>query len=155
MAQEFNRLTIFAGKHDAGAYNWSPFVNKLQARLRFEGVSHDVAASTLSKAPMGKIPFVGLPRTPAVDGGDPFDLMGDTAFIIKHLVGTGVLKDLNRDLEPAEAALDLGVRSILEDKLYFIQACIARNPHTFPCHVLTPALDARAMARERQFLQDA
>lgn len=45
--------------------------------------------------------------------------MGDSALIIKHLMETDGLKNLNEMLDPAEKAKDLALRALLEDKLYF------------------------------------
>lgn len=45
----------------------------------------------------------------------------DSSLIISTLVEDGVLPDINARLSPVEKARDLGVRALLEDKLYFVQ----------------------------------
>ncbi|KAI9808885.1 MAG: hypothetical protein M1827_007160 [Pycnora praestabilis] len=125
MAIDAQRLiTVFAGKHDPGKYNWSPFVNKLQARLRFASTSYDVKSCSLSQAPKGKIPYVGFSERSSGSGdisAVPSRYVGDTGFIIKQLVETQDLPNLNDNLSNVDLAQDLGLRALLEDKVYFMQ----------------------------------
>jgi hypothetical protein len=37
-----SRIIVFRGFKDPGVHVWSPFVNKLEARLRFAGLSYRV-----------------------------------------------------------------------------------------------------------------
>lgn len=131
------RLTIYRGWLDAGQYVWSPFVIKLEARLRFAGVPYETKAGSAREAPKGKIPYVeilqpgsdavtstGTVTTTAVEGdaSSPFSstTLGDSSLIIKHLVERGILPDINaRASSPTVRAQDLAVRALLEDKLYF------------------------------------
>ena len=46
-------------------------------------------------------------------------MLGDSTSIIKRLIEKDVLPDLNERLEAAERALDLSLRALLEEKLYF------------------------------------
>jgi hypothetical protein len=125
MANEFRqRIIVFAGKHEPGNYNWSPFVNKLQACLRFASVPYDIKACSLSDAPKGKIPYIGLfnDDSPASSKSvNAMNYMGDTNLITKHLMKTGDLPNLNQDLAPIEVAQDLALRALMEDKIYFMQ----------------------------------
>lgn len=111
------RIIIYRGFQGSGAYVWLPFVTKLEARLRFAGVSYRTEAGSLSKAPRGKIPYIEISKT---DSGSPTTL-ADTVLITEKLVEDGVLDDLNAKLSPAEKAHDLAIRALLEDKLYFYQ----------------------------------
>lgn len=118
------RITVFAGRHESGCYNWSPFVNKLQARLRFASVAYDITASSLSQAPKGKIPYIGLSSDTSRGDSKPTEpptLLGDTDLITKHLMEIGDLPNLNEVLAPVELAQDLALRALLEDKIYFMQ----------------------------------
>ncbi len=107
---------------------WSPFVNKLEARLRFAGLSYRTEAGSLSQAPRGKIPYVALAKTNA----DSQAMLGDSTLIVEKLVENEVTDDFNDKLSPTEKAHDLALRALLEDKLYFYQ--VGRVPHfkSFP-----------------------
>ncbi|CAI6090091.1 hypothetical protein V2G26_006427 [Clonostachys chloroleuca] len=103
-------LTLFRGSPATNTYVWSPFVTKLEARLRFEDVSYKLAVGSPKSAPRGKIPYIQL-------GGD--EKLGDSTLIIKQLVANDLLSDLNAKLSPTERAQDLAIRALLEEKLYF------------------------------------
>ncbi|OBT52320.1 hypothetical protein VE04_04863, partial [Pseudogymnoascus sp. 24MN13] len=53
-------LTIFRDRDDPGAYTWSPFVVKLEARLRFSHLPYTTQAGTPSASPKGKLPYVRI-----------------------------------------------------------------------------------------------
>lgn len=107
-------LTIHRGGLDPGHYVWSPFVTKLEARLRFASVPYKTTAGSLKAAPKGKIPYIEI----AEEIG-PSSTIGDLTLITKHLVERGTLPDLNASLSPSERAHDLAIRALLEDKCYF------------------------------------
>lgn len=102
------KLTVFRGSTPSNTYVWSPFVIKLEARLRFASVPYTLGAGSPLAAPKGKIPYVD------VDG----QLMGDSTLIIRDLLQRGVIP---RDdtLTPLKQAQDLAVRALMEDKVYF------------------------------------
>ncbi|KAL1868805.1 hypothetical protein Plec18167_008110 [Paecilomyces lecythidis] len=128
-------LTLYRGWLEPGRYVWSPFVIKLEARLRFAGVRYDIKAGSAREAPRGKIPYVeirqrgsdsatsaGTVTTAAVDGDGPScsTTLADSTLIIKHLVERGILPDINAQASsPTVRAQDLAIRALLEDKLYF------------------------------------
>ncbi|CAH0048605.1 unnamed protein product [Clonostachys solani] len=103
-------LTLFRGSPATNTYVWSPFVTKLEARLRFEDVSYKLEVGSPKSAPRGKIPYIQL------SGNEQF---GDSTLIIKQLVASDLLSDLNAKLPPTERAQDLAIRALLEEKLYF------------------------------------
>ena len=103
-------ITLYRGWLDLGKHVWSPFVVKLEARLRFSNIPYKTEAGSVRNAPKGKIPYVNF--------GDG-EMLGDSTLIIKRLVQRGVLPDLNGRLEAAEWALDLSLRALLQEKLYF------------------------------------
>ena len=112
-------ITLYRGFQGSGIYVWSPFVNKLEARLRFAGLSYRTEAGSLSQAPRGKIPYVALAKT---DSDNPTStVLGDSTLIIEKLIKDDAVADLNVKLSPAEKAHDLALRALLEDKLYFYQ----------------------------------
>lgn len=114
-------LTLFRGWKDPGRFVWSPFVIKLEARLRFAGVKYAVDVGSPRTAPKGKVPYVEFGSgSGSGDGdGDGKEQIGDSGLIIKTLVQQGALPDLNAALSGAERARDLALRALLEDKLYF------------------------------------
>lgn len=107
-------ITLWRGFPVATGYTWSPFVNKLEARLRFGGLKYRKDVGTPLQAPRGKIPWVQV----AVED-KPDETISDTTLIIKSFSESGWLPDLNASLSPAEKALDLSVRALLEDKAVF------------------------------------
>lgn len=140
MAQPTPTLTLYRGFPISKTYVWSPFVTKLEARLRFAGLSYTVAQGAPLKGPRGKIPYLTIKRyggggsssrevegegsSPGVEGSSPgvdTETISDSTLISEKLVKDGVAEDLNKGLNPVERAQDLALRALLEDKLYFYQ----------------------------------
>lgn len=111
-------ITVFRGSPPNNAYVWSPFVTKLEARLRFDGVNYRSASGSPKTAPRGKIPYIEVRNSRDGDSGRP-QAMSDSTLIAHSLVANGVLHDLNAALTPARRAHDLAVRALLEDRAYF------------------------------------
>lgn len=109
-------ITVFRGFPEKGCYTWSPFVTKLEARLRFGGIRYSVEAGSPLKAPRGKVPYITLEH----DG--QFQSIGDSGLITNLFIESGYLISLNSGLSPVEKAHDISTRALLEDKLYFYQA---------------------------------
>jgi len=65
----------------------SPFVIKLEARLRFSKLPYKTDCGSVFKAPKSKIPYVQIDETEASQ-------MGDSTMIVRHLVEQGDLEDL-------------------------------------------------------------
>ncbi|KAI9840405.1 MAG: hypothetical protein M1837_001618, partial [Sclerophora amabilis] len=116
--EEAARLIVYRGWLERGKHVWSPFVIKLEARLRFAGVSYRTEAGSTTKAPNGKIPYVEYQGGANVDE-EPASRLGDSTLIIKHLVERGTIPDINARVSPPVRAQDLAIRALLEDKLYF------------------------------------
>ncbi|KAK2789708.1 hypothetical protein FQN53_001464 [Emmonsiellopsis sp. PD_33] len=114
------KLTLYRGWQDRGKYVWSPFVIKIEARLRFSGIKYDIDCGSPRTGPKGKIPYIEI-QEPESDSNDSLKptSMGDSTLIIKHLVSRGTLSDLNEKLDLPDQANDLAIRALLEDKLYF------------------------------------
>lgn len=113
-----SKLRLFRGSEDAGHYVSSPFVTKVEFRLRLADVDYDLGAGAPWNGPKGKIPYLEL-QAELDDGEQKPKMLGDSTFITRHLIESGILRDLNADLPPREKAQDLALRSLLEDKLYF------------------------------------
>lgn len=106
-------LTVCRGGPPTNQYVWSPFVTKLEARLRFDGVAYALGAGSPKTAPRGKIPYVQVEHAGTVES------IGDSSTIIRTLISNGTLSDLNDALSAARRAHDLAVRALMEDKVYF------------------------------------
>lgn len=114
-------ITLYRGFEGTGKYIWSPFVTKLEARMRFAGLSYRTEPGSPSKAPRGKIPYVAITsKTDSGNHGTPL-VLGDSTLIAQRLVEEGVIYDLNAVLQPTEKARDLAIRALMENKLYFYQ----------------------------------
>ncbi|AEO63114.1 uncharacterized protein THITE_2107989 [Thermothielavioides terrestris NRRL 8126] len=111
-------ITLYRGFAIRGAHVPSPFVNKLEARLRIGGLTYRVETGSPLHAPRGKLPYIELSSAPAAGDGEK---LGDSALIARRLVEDGHMADLNAGLTPVERARDLAVRALLEDRLYFFQ----------------------------------
>ncbi|TVY40241.1 Failed axon connections-like protein [Lachnellula occidentalis] len=111
-------ITVFRGSKNLGAYVWSPFVTKLETRLRFAGLAYRTDAGSPKSAPRGKIPYMVIsePNSSALATS-----LADSGLIIEKLKGNGYLHDLNTGLSPVQKAHDMALIALLEDKLYFYQ----------------------------------
>ncbi|KAB5545474.1 hypothetical protein GE09DRAFT_210555 [Coniochaeta sp. 2T2.1] len=125
-----SNITLFRGWLDPGKHVWSPFVIKIEARLRFARVKYATDRGSPLHAPKGKIPYLeyhGQLPPDVVDASsirydenlEPIVSLADSSLIIKTLTKAGVLPDLNAGLTAQEKTLDLGIRTMLEDRLYF------------------------------------
>ncbi|OTA99300.1 hypothetical protein M426DRAFT_76471 [Hypoxylon sp. CI-4A] len=112
-------ITVFRGWEDTGKYVWSPYVVKLEARLRFAGVRYVTSAGSLSEAPKGKIPYIEYRKSSSVPEKDSQSrqLLSDSALIAKTLAEWDVIPDLNAALEPSQRLHDLALTALLENKL--------------------------------------
>lgn len=117
------RYMLFRGSGESNRYASSPFVTKVEFRLRLEGIKYAIGCGAPWLGPKGKIPYIQLSSTslpgPQVDETGKVDMLGDSALIIKYLVDQEGLQDLNEWMGPQYKARDLALRALLEDKLYF------------------------------------
>ena len=114
-------ITVYRGWKDSGKYVWSPFVTKLEFRLRYGGLSYETEAGSMFKAPKGKIPYIDIAEND-LKGGDT--TLADSTLIIQALMENGLLEDINANLSPVDRVNDLALRALLEDKLYFYHVCL-------------------------------
>lgn len=112
-------LKVHRGWPGHGSHVWSPFVVKLEARLRFANVPYTTEPGGPRGAPKGKIPYVEF----QAQGGEGVVQMGDSSLIARHFVEEGVLPDLNGRLSSEDRARDLATRALLEEKLCFYHVC--------------------------------
>ncbi len=142
-------ITLFRGWSDKGCYVWSPFVTKLELRLRFSNVSYQTAAGSVRAAPTGKIPYVEVREKdqPSL----PTSAVGDSTLIAKYLTERGIIDDLNANLDASVKAQDLAMRALVEDRLYFFNVCITIPSALMPrCshHGVCGNPDARTLDRQ-------
>ncbi|MCJ1360668.1 MAG: hypothetical protein MMC33_010677 [Icmadophila ericetorum] len=112
-------LTLNRGWPNRNSYVWSPFVTKLELRLRLSAFPYAVGTGATTKAPKGKVPYVELRR----ENGH-VEQVGDSTLIIKHLTEGGYLGELNGGKEGGGVGTsmkvqDLALKALLEDRLYF------------------------------------
>lgn len=115
-------VTVFRGWKETGKYVWSPYVVKLETRLRFAGVRYTTDVGGLKAAPRGKIPYIEFRDS---SSASPL-LLSDSSLIIQNLTERGTLPDLNGRLGPAERSHDMALRALLEDKLSFYHVSLTR-----------------------------
>ncbi|TVY47840.1 Failed axon connections-like protein [Lachnellula cervina] len=115
-------ITVYRGSKNPGAYVWSPFVTKLETRLRFASLPYRTDAGSPKSAPKGKIPYTTISEpTTNTNSNAPATRLADSGVIIEKLKENGFLHDLNAGLSPEQKAHDMALTALLEDKLYFYQ----------------------------------
>jgi hypothetical protein len=136
-------ITLFRGWSDTGRYVWSPFVTKLELRCRLAGISYHTAAGSVKTAPTGKIPYVELKEK------DTLNTMkvGDSGLIAKYFIECGFMNKLDAGLDASVKAHDLAIRALIEDRLYFFNACFMHST----INIYTDA-ETDAGTLDRQFL---
>ncbi|PMD47749.1 hypothetical protein L207DRAFT_576510 [Hyaloscypha variabilis F] len=109
-------ITLYRGWKHNGVYVWSPFVTKLELRLRLARIKYVTAEGDPRTAPTGKIPYLSISSA-----SSPPLQIGDSSLITQHLIRAGLMQDLNAEaaLDERDKALDLAVQALFEDKLYF------------------------------------
>ncbi|KEF63832.1 uncharacterized protein A1O9_01810 [Exophiala aquamarina CBS 119918] len=113
-----DKVILFRGFPAETAYCISPFPTKLEFRLRHGRLPYQVEEGSSTAAPKGKVPYVDLS---ALQNSESVITahFGDSTLILRRLVDMGQLEDLNANLSPEQKMADLGIRALLEDKLYF------------------------------------
>ena len=87
----------------------SPFCLKVETYLRMAGLDYEAVAGSVLKAPKKKLPYLE-------DGGET---VADSGFILDHL-RRRYGDPLDARLTPAQHALALAVRRLLEEHLYWV-----------------------------------
>lgn len=103
-------ITLYRGWDLPGKYVWSPFVTKLELRMRVAGLMYKADCGSVQSSPKGKIPYIAILET---------DSMSDSALIISEMIQQNLVPDINGKLSTREQAFDLALRAMMEDKLYF------------------------------------
>lgn len=129
-------ITLYRGWNTPTKHVWSPFVTKLEFRLRTSSLAYTSSAGSPRSAPKGKIPYLEL-SDPTTPNHLP-QCLADSAIIIQKLASAGVIADLNANLSPVHKGHDLAIRALLEDKLYFYtgRERWVQNYYTMRDHVL-------------------
>ncbi|KAL1311362.1 hypothetical protein AAFC00_001534 [Neodothiora populina] len=113
--------TLFRGWKDSSTYASSPFVTKVEFRMRLAGIEYRNDCGAPWMGPKGKIPYLKISdsSTEQEEQAQNAQILGDSALIIKYLVEEQGLEDLNKGLSGEDKSKDLAIRALLEDKLYF------------------------------------
>ena len=110
-------ITLYRAWDTPGKYVWSPFVTKVEFRLRTSKLHYKNAIGAPHSGPKGKIPYLDIHspnQTP--------ETLPDSTIIHQNLTSRGLLADLNGPLSPFQKAQDLAIRALLEDRLVFLNA---------------------------------
>ncbi|KAF1976181.1 hypothetical protein BU23DRAFT_551665 [Bimuria novae-zelandiae CBS 107.79] len=111
-------MALFRGWDTPTHYVWSPFVTKVEFRLRLSALPYTSLVGSPRTAPRGKIPYLSLS---APSSNTPTEWLSDSTLIFRTLIDRGAIPDLNATLSPTQKAHDLAIRALLEEKLYFTQ----------------------------------
>ncbi|KAF2014381.1 hypothetical protein BU24DRAFT_213582 [Aaosphaeria arxii CBS 175.79] len=114
MSKPTPAITLFRGSDTPRQYVWSPFVTKLEFRLRVGGLTYTPACGSPRASPTGQIPYITL--TSQDKDGDVKSL-GDSTRITQHFIAASALRDLNAGLSAKDAALDVALRCLIEERL--------------------------------------
>ncbi|RAK98479.1 glutathione S-transferase family protein [Aspergillus ibericus CBS 121593] len=127
------KITLYRGFPSTTIYTWSPFVTKLEARLRFSGISYTTEPGSVRAAPKGKIPYIAIQNASGA-----VDTMADSTLITQRFIEEGVVSDLNAKLGAKDKVLDMGIRALLEERAYFLQSHEKwiDNYYTMRSHIL-------------------
>lgn len=126
-------ITLYRGWNTPNQYVWSPFVTKVEFRLRTSPTPYTPSVGGPRSGPRGKIPYLELNSPDA-----PPELLSDSTLILKSLSERGLVGDVNAGLSGLQRAQDLAVRALLEEKLYFLQGRErwVKNYYTMRDHAL-------------------
>ncbi|KAH7382724.1 hypothetical protein DE146DRAFT_240176 [Phaeosphaeria sp. MPI-PUGE-AT-0046c] len=108
------QLIVHRGADNPSQYVWSPFVTKIEFRLRLAGLSYTCGVQGPASGPKGKIPWIEL----STAEHEP-EVLSDSYLIPKALIKKGLAHDLNEPLSAKEKGHDIAIRALLEDKLFF------------------------------------
>ncbi|KAK7187764.1 hypothetical protein DPSP01_010812 [Paraphaeosphaeria sporulosa] len=109
-------ITLYRGWNTPSQYVWSPFVTKVEFRLRTSHVPYTCGVGGPRAGPRGKIPYLEITPLDA-----PTELLSDSTLILRTFTERGVVNDVNTGLTGVQQGQDLAVRALLEDRLYFLQ----------------------------------
>lgn len=122
MEDKTTNVTLYRGFDDRGRYVWSPFATKIEFILRYSNIKYSTEKGTTGQGPKGKIPYIDIGALNQTNGSPEPEFIGDSALIIETLVTQGHVDDPNAELTASQKATDLGLRALLEDKLYFFNS---------------------------------
>lgn len=118
------KLTLYRGFPPSNQYTWSPFVTKLEFRLRVAGIAYQNQEGNPREGPSGKVPYVDISALSDQPKGEK-EFVGDSKIIIQTLVRRGATRDLDEDLDAPGKLAGLSIQALFEEKLYFLQVSVA------------------------------
>lgn len=126
------QLIVHRGTDRPGLYAWSPFVTKVEFRLRLSNLPYTCGSEGPASGPKGKVSPRGrhpLDEQTLTDGKIPWielsnagqnpEILSDSSLISRALIEKGLVHDLNAPLTAKERGQDMAIRAMLEDKLFF------------------------------------
>lgn len=118
------KIALYRGFPPSNKYTWSPFVTKLEFRLRVAGVAYQNLEGNPREGPSGKVPYVDISALSESPRMGEKELVGDSKIIIQTLARRGVTTDWDETLNVQEKFAGLGIQALFEEKLYFLQVSI-------------------------------
>lgn len=110
-------MVVHRGEHNPGHYVWSPFVTKLEFRLRLANLSYECGDSGPLSGPRGKIPYIDMTAP-----GKPSEVLSDSTLISRNFIERRFIRDLNVGLSKKEVAQSVAIKALLEDRLVYCNA---------------------------------
>lgn len=111
---------LYRGFPPSNQYTWSPFVTKLEFRLRLAKIAYQNLEGSPTEGPAGKVPYVDISALSSKQTEEK-ELVGDSTIIIQTLIDRGAMASLNRKLSADQKLADMAVKALFEEKLYFLQ----------------------------------
>lgn len=111
-------IVLYRGWAQPNIYGWSPFCTKLELRYRFSALPYRVDAGDPRYGPTAKLPYVTVTSKSSPSSAPPTKL-GDSSLIAQDFVANGLIEDLNENLDESAKTLDLGLQTLVEERLYF------------------------------------
>ncbi|KAF8313579.1 hypothetical protein DL93DRAFT_2080874 [Clavulina sp. PMI_390] len=101
--------TLLRFNPDPQRWDFSPWVNRLEALLTFSESSFELGTGNALTAPRGKLPVVRLQE------GSKSEIIPDSLHAYQELVKRGVVRELDVGLSPEEIAKSRAIQSIVEE----------------------------------------
>lgn len=105
-----SELTLYRFNPSPAKYDISVWCNKLDALLRFSGLSYKIGATRPGKGPRGKLPFVGI--SGAAGGSE--EIVPDSENAYNELVKRGLVQDLDAGLSEHQKALTVAIAALVD-----------------------------------------
>ncbi|KAF8313594.1 hypothetical protein DL93DRAFT_2058798 [Clavulina sp. PMI_390] len=106
-------LTVVRFYPEPERWDFSPWVNRLEALLTFSGCPYEIASTLPPLAPRGRLPVLRLRE------GSKKEIIPDSLFGYNELVKRGMARELDVGLTPEDLAKSRTIQSLLEEIFLF------------------------------------